>query len=730
MAVIGKIQKNSLLLLIVIGLAMLAFIFTDFLKGGGGEVEQLYTATLNGEPIDEDEYTVLKEGYINRSRNDYAYQGKEFPKSAEKTAEDKAFNEMIRRTILNTEFEKLGIVCTIDELNDMIHGNHIHAWVQQVPVFNGPNGFSRDSVKSYISKLEVEPIGASEEVRNAWLESRQQWQDFEGELENARKADKYVSLIKRGIYVNKLEGKEQYSALYNKKQVQYIVKRYIDIPEDEVSISDEDIKAYFEAHKIDPEYEQEEARELEMVFMNIKPSAKDVEKIKGQLADLKAGFEKAENNIAFVYQNSDSDFLSDSTVFSMNLGTDLAYNAQGGSYPEWADNAVQECKKGDVLGPFETSNRELALVKVTGTPTEKQAWVRHILISAGAVRSEEAAKAIADSLIAVINTNDNFTEVVTKMSEDPGSIDNGGEYKWFKEGMMVPEFNDASFNGPIGKLQLVKTTYGYHIVEVLGQADRITPQFAIVAKNIRPSEATLKDVESKAYDFIYSVNESDMDSAFTKMALDSNLTPQSAKVVITNDYVPGITDPEKLLEFAFGSRAKEGNLSDPILDGDKYVIVRINNVIEEGTPEFVDVKEAMRTPALNKKKAEVYIEKMSGKTNLEDIVAELGGMGINKAEITFSSKSVYNGARPEPVVIGKLFTKLEVGVTTKPIEGVEGVYVFYIESEIPPVETTDYTVVSEPLLAKRVAVSDTRVIQALREKSNLVDNRRKIKYQR
>ena len=106
MAVIGKIQKNSLLLLIVVGLAMLAFIFTD-LRGNSRDVEQLSTATLNGDLIDEQEYEELRENYVNRSKNEYAYQQKEWDNSALRIAEDNAFNELIRRSLLNHSKEAL-----------------------------------------------------------------------------------------------------------------------------------------------------------------------------------------------------------------------------------------------------------------------------------------------------------------------------------------------------------------------------------------------------------------------------------------------------------------------------------------------------------------------------------------------------------------------------------------------------------------------------------------------
>lgn len=736
MAVIGKIQKNSLLLLIVIGVAMLAFIFTDFLKGGPGEIEQLPTATLNEEPIDQQEFEELRENYVNRSKNEYAYQGKDWDEAAERTAADNAFNEIVRRTILEDEFAKLGIDCTTDELNDMIHGDHIHQWVLQIPIFNGPAGFSRDSVRNFLTGLELEPEGASQADRDTWLESRQQWSDFETELKNARKADKYVALIKNGIFVNKLEAQNQYDGLYTKKQISYVLQRYAEIPVDEFTVTDEEIKTYYDEHKNDADYEQEEAREIQMVYFPIAPTQEDQDQINFQLENLKQDFSKTQNTIGFVYQNSDAQFLSDSAIYKISANDQMAFSIQSnaGSYPASADEAIQNCEIGDVFGPFPAFNSdaqrpEMAIVKVVDTPREKQAWVRHILISSGASRTEERAKVISDSLIKVIKANDNFAELVPQVSEDPGSIDNGGEYKWFAEGAMVPAFNDASFNGAIGQIQLVKTSFGYHIVEVLGQGERITPELAVITKVVRPSEFTMRAVEEMAYDYIYTLNDMNEDSAFTKLAVDSLKEVKTTRLFLSNDYVLGVNNSDAMLKFAFNENTEEGAVSDPILDGDKYVVAIVNNVMSEGVPEFEDVKEAMRAPALIDKQAAAYIAKMSNHKSLEDAGAAITNGIVRKGEVTFTSASVYNGGRPEPAVIGMLFTKIPVGTMLQPVQGVEGVYVFMVDSELEAEETTDLAVTSDPMQIKRAQTSDTRVIKALREKADLVDNRRKIKYQ-
>ena len=736
MAVIGKIQKNSLLLLIVIGIAMLAFIFTDFLKGGPSEIEQLPSATLNEEPIDQQEFDELREGFINRSKSEYAYQGKPWDDAAERIAADNAFNEMIRKTILEDEFSKLGIDCSSDELNDMIHGKHVHQWVLQIPIFNGPTGFSRDSVRNFLTKLELEPEGATEEVRKNWLDSRQQWSDFETELKNVRKADKYVALIKKGIYVNKLEAQNQYDGVNTKKQISYVVQRYADIPTDEFSVTDEEIKTYYDAHKNDADYEQEEAREVQMVYFPIAATESDMSNIKNQLENLKELFAESKNNIGFVYQNSDAQLLSDSAVFKISANDQMAFSikSNAGSYPASSDQEIQNAEIGDVFGPFLAFNSdeqrpEMALVKVVDKPTEKQAWVRHILISAGGTRTEEQAKAISDSLIRVIKANDNFAELVPQVSEDPGSIDNGGEYKWFAEGVMVPAFNDAAFNGAIGQIQLVKTSFGYHIVEVLGQADRVTPELAIVTKVIRPSEFTMRAVEERAYDYIYTLNDMTGDSSFTKLAADSSIEVKTTRLFLSNDYVLGVNNSEAMLKFAFNENITEGSVSDPILDGDKYVVAIVNNVMAEGVPEFEDVKEVMRAPALIDKQAAAYIAKLSNHKTLEAASAAIANGFVRKGEVSFTSTSIVNGTRPEPGVIGMLFTDIPLGKLTVPIQGLDGVYIFTVDAVVLAEETTDLASTRDPLQIKRAQSSDTKVIKALREKANLVDNRRKIKFQ-
>lgn len=743
MALIGKIQKNSVLLLIVIGGAMLAFIFTDFMNNSGrGEYEFLPAGTVYGEEIDEDEFEELREAYVNREMNNAIQQNGGQPLSdqqriqTEQSAEDQAFNEVIRRNLMNREFEKLGITTTSLELNDMLHGEHIHPWVEQVPIFRGADGlFSRDSVRSFINNLDADNEPDDEEARIQWEEARSQWKAFEQELKDTRTADKYVTLIQKGLFINSIEAKDEYRSKNEVRSVRFVIQRFSDIPMDQIEVTDEDIQAYFDEHKGESQYEMQESADVDYVKFPIVPTAEDKAILQEEMMGLKEQFATTDDNISFMMRHSYVNMGSDSVEF--NKGEEAFSKPQfmgPATYPDVADDAIQEAEIGDVVGPFATvmspeGDNIVFIGKVTGKRTENQAWVRHILIQIDATRTEEEAKAMSDSIMDVIRTNNNFVEMVNAVSEDPGSIANDGEYKWFPEGRMVPEFNDASFNGPIGKLQLVKTTYGYHIVEVLGREERVVPKMAIVAKKVEPSENTLKYMEEQVFDFIFNVNESKDDSAFYHMAEDSALTVMNSRIWINQNYVTGIEKPKKIMKFAFGKNSLEGDISDPILDGNSYVVAYLTNKIEEGEPSFEDVKDQMRFPALKDKQAAVYMEKMAGKSSLDEVVSVVTNGQILNAQITFGANVIAGGGGNEPEVIGKLFTNIPVGAMTKPIKGRTGVYVCILDGVTPAPETTDYTVEGDYLKTARRGSADNLVIRALREAADVKDNRRKREYQ-
>jgi len=731
MAVIGKIQKNSLLLLIVIGGAMLAFIFTDLLSNVGGGDDPTPLATIYGEEIDESKLNDIEEDIINREKQNYYYQQKEWDNAAEKTAKDQAFNEYVRRNLMDRELDALGIRVSSDELNDMVLGNHIHPWISQERSFQDALGqFSKDSVVKYINYLETEPDGIDTASYMNWERTKKAWKEFENELADSRKADKYVTLIKKGVYVNSLEAKNQYKGANENRKISYVIQKYTDIAMDEIELTDEDLLAYYEEHKNEKKYEQvDEAAVINFVEFPVVFTEDDVNDAVESLERVKESFAKTENDIYYMANKSDVEFYSDSTQFQM--GGDLfSFTPNGATYPDIADEAIQAADSGDVVGPF-VAGDQAVILKIKGFDSEEQAWVRHILIS-NQGRSDADAKVKADSVVKVIKANNNFTAMVTAVSEDPGSIANGGEYKWFPKGRMVEAFENASFNGPKGKLQVVKTNYGYHIVEVLDRRNAKLPILAPIVKKIKASIETKSNIEDIAYDFIAQVNDLKGDSAFYQIATQESLAVNNSRMTIAYNYVMGFNDENgirAIKKFSFAKDAMEGDISDPIYDNGSYKVAILSNRIDLGVPDFEDVKDQMRFAALRDKQAKIYIDKMSGTLNLQEIVAKMPTLKIQTVNVNFNINTIQGGGGNEPEVVGYIYAVDKPNVMLRPIQGVSGVYVIIIDEIIPAPETTDYSADQMTLRMGRQANADNLVIRALREKADVIDNREKINIQ-
>ena len=736
MAVIGKIQKNSYLLLIVIGFAMLAFIFTDSFKNFGGGVEPLASGEIAGSEISEVELSELEETFVNRDRQNSNFQSKEYTQDDEQNSRDQAFNEIIRKALMGKQLTDLGLQVSSQELNDMITGNNIHPWIADISMFKNNIGeFSRDSVVKYLEGLQSSPNSADTTVYGRWQQAKVQWKNFEKELKDARSTDKFVALVKKGMFVNSLELKDSYKSNAETREISFVMQPYGSISEDEIGFSDEDIKAYYQKHKNDKIYQQTaESAEIAFVEFPVQYSQEDLALLKAEMSNLKKDFAATDNNIYFMATKGEDKFYSDTTGFELGTTSELVINEQNKSfqYPASIDSIVQASKKGDVIGPFESLNAQgqlqIAIAKVNGFENQKRAWVRHILISTNE-RTEPVAKSLADSLVRVIKSKNNFVELVAKFTDDPGSKANNGEYKWFKEGTMVPEFDKASFEGAKGAIQLVKTTYGFHIVEVLGREDRKLPKLAPIRKTVKPGVETIKAVENLAYDFINDVEATKSDSAFYKIADERGLVTNKSKMFLSSRFVTGFKGYQRIQKFAFSLDSEVGDISTTIFDDSKIKVAFLQSKVEEGVPSYETVKNQMKTPALREKQAAYYSDIMSGIKNINEVAQTIPNGNVQTATVTLSQASIAGVGGKENSVVGSIFAidKSNEGAMLKPLKGEAGIFLIVLDkvntSEIP--EDYDFSSERFALINTRTGGADGNVMKALREKADIKDNRLK-----
>lgn len=727
MITIGKIREKSGLLVGVIGGALLLFILGEVIRNMGTTIEANPRGEIYGESIDELRLTELIELFTNNERQMAAQQGREFTENDAKNAEDKAWNEYVRQTLLDKEFEALGITVSEDEIDALIFGydgmpqNQMIA--QYFPDSLGQGGVDMNALNDFVAKAEANETaqnGVDQNGQPTYFSYAEFYANLREEVASQRKAMKYVTLIEKGNYVTSLEAKDDYFAKNEVKNISYIFRPYFSQETSEMTLSEEQFNTYYEAHKDDKKYEQRASRVLQYISLDIKPSDEDKERGVSKLENLKDAFIQSQQDSLFVMLNSQNKQFNRNQVYRSAM-----MEGAPNSYPSSMDEQFQKAEVGTVVGPYVNGDR-VEMAKVLGFETEKQAWVRHILIKAGGPEiSFDAAQQKADSLIEVIKANDNFAELVKEVSEDPGSIENNGEYKWFQEGQMVTEFNDFSFNQPIGTLGTVKTTYGIHIVEVLGQREAKLPRLAVVTTNVDASEGTILTVEQEAKD-IWSL----MDEApekFETIAEEQNMFVRPVTVFLETPQLNGFSASaqSQVLRFGFGKGTQAMDVSEPIKDGSRYVIVQLKKIKEEGAPDKEDARQLMETDAKNEIIAEKYINEMSSQSDITKLGQQLD-LPVQNAEVKFSTGNIGNNGN-EPKVAGVLFSGLKDGQTTKPIAGRQGVYVVKLVKTVEPMATTDYSASKNEITARLVSGTSRNALQSLMKYADVKDYRMQVR---
>ncbi len=463
MATLQNIRnRGGLLVAIVIGLALGAFILGDMLNSGSTLMRpsKMKIAEIDGESIQYPEFQKkveeLSEIYkMNTQQN-------QIDENTMDQIREQVWQEYLRENILGNVAKNLGIAVGSDELFDLVQGSNPHPIIQQL--FKNPKTgqVDKSAIIQFLKSLDSQ---ASAQQKTYWLY-------IENQIKQDRMNTKYNNLVSKGLYVTSDEAKKSLDAKNKSVNFQYVTLNYSTIPDASVTVSDSELKEYYNAHK--DEYKQDKTRKIEYITFEVLPSAADNAATQKWITDNKADFAATTDNQQYVNANSDTRF---DPGFYKREELPAAIGA-------WAFSA----QPGDFYGPY-LENNEYKLAKIDQfkmIPDSVQA--SHILINPQTVGSVDKARALADSLKRKIEFGASFAEMAVKYSEDPGSKLKGGDLGWFKRHQMVPEFEEAAFTGEVNKLYVVATRFGFHIIKPTKKGKEINQvRIAYLSRKIEPS---------------------------------------------------------------------------------------------------------------------------------------------------------------------------------------------------------------------------------------------------
>jgi len=729
MAIIGKIREKSWLLVIIIGLALVAFILGDYLTGTRGIDDSQYGyGTVFGEKLDPKLYDMASSNFQQMDRNQFQEQQKEYGAKDMEASNTKAFKAIADSMILQTEFDALGISVSDREFDAYLYGTDGFEVLPDIA-----QSFTDPQTGLFNLKMLQKRVDDMKSSTKA--EDQKGWENTKSSLTMRRQQEKYFALLNQGAYVTKLEAKDNYKAAKEIKSISYVAKRLSDIKDETIKVSDAELKKYYEEHKEDKKFSIRKAsRDVKYFDVLVNPSKKDSIRFNRSLDSLKVRFALMKGDIQdsnFVMKNSEQKFFAGKIGYRIE-GDQAATAKQGFTYPVAMDTIFKRASVGTIVGPYYDKG-STKLAKVIGVETQLLS-VRHILISAQRADSAAVLKAkkTTDSLMVFVNSG-NFEEYVNNFSQDPGSKETGGKYEDFIAGEMVSEFSDFAKGNTVGKIGYVQTDFGFHIMEVLAKKTGNVPMLAIIQKTLTPSLTTIEEIESEVFTLLDKIdskvsNAKDLKAkiaAFDTLANKAGYFPRALNLEDNNLVIYGMNTQyaeDKLIELAFDSKNVAGAIYPaPIKDGSRYLIAMLSSVKAKGTPSFEAVEAAMKQELMNEKKIKRITSTMT-KKSLADLSRTLN-LEILKAEVTFASPQIAGGGY-EPEIVGKIFGGLKDGARSLPLAGQAAVYVVRLDKTTKAPSTFNYDIEKKTMSESIIASLQTDALNALREKAEVIDNRR------
>ncbi len=701
MAILNSIRKRGIFLILIIALALFAFILSDVLtKGGGGQKGAENVATVNGVDIPRQNFMEEVE----------ATQRQLGPNASSMQAMNMVWDRELRKSLFNEQIEKLGLTVEKAQISAAVRKG-----LATNPTFQNEAGqFDEGKLQEYIAT-----------IKTTSPDLYQQWLAYEESTAQTTLQNTYLTMIKGGMISTVAEGERQYKFENDKVTFQYVQVPFTKISDEDVKVTDAEINAYVKKHP--KQFEGVAQADIQYVFLPEEASDADINDAKSGIAALLNDRVEFNNNTK---TNDSVKGLRRTTDYEefVNANSDQAYQDRyffKSELPPSVADSILTLNEGQVYGPFQVDNT-LNIVKVIGAKQlPDSAKARHILVSweglqtaADVTRTKDEAKKLADSILGAVQKDGaKFEVLAAKYSADGSNKDKGGDLGYFGPGRMVPAFNDFVFDNATGKMGVVETQFGYHVVDIEEQKNmQKAVKLATVTKKIEPSEKSVNEVFSVASNFEVDVQK----GKFDEVAKAKNLEVKPVnKIGELDSNIAGIGENRSIVSWAFGNETEVGDVkrfSTP----EGYVIAQLTRKSKKGLMSAADASATVTPILMNEKKAKKIREMVKG-ADLNQI-ASSQSVQVKTAELISMSSPVIPGPGQEPAVVGAAFGK-KAGESTGLIDGKTGVFMVKVTSFEEAPKLDNYASYTNQLNARGAGSVNGGVFNALKADADIQDNR-------
>lgn len=708
MATLQNIRSKGPLLVIVIGLALFAFIAGDAWKVLQPHQSQ-DVGEIDGETISAQEYQALVEEYTEVVK--FTTGSSAINEEQSNQIKDEVWRAYVNNKLIENEAKKLGLTVSKEEIQAIIDAG-VHPLLQQTPFKNAQTGaFDKDMLKKFLvdyAKMAQNPTASQyAEYYQALFKF---WSFIEKTLVQTRLQEKYQSLLINSFISNPVEAKESYEGRVNQADLMLAAIPYSSIADSSIKVSDSDLKAEYEKKK--ENFKQLiEARNIKFIDVQVTASAED-----------KAALQKEMEEYAAQMKANPTDYSS----FVRQTGStvsyvDLFYTKN--SIPADVVARLDSVAVGGVFGPYYNAadNTLNTFKKIAKTSVADSIEYRSIQVVA---ENAEKTKVLADSIFKAIKGGANFEDLAKKYGQT-------GEKVWISsanyEGAQIDGDNlkyvEAITTLPKNELKNLELGQASIIMQVTNKKATVDKYKVAVVK--RPVEFS-KETYNKAYnEFSQFIATNNTIEKLTANAEDAGYRLLDKYELYSSEHgIGGVSGTKDALRWVFD--AKPGDVSGLYECGesDRMMVVALSSVLPEGYRPFSWVKEQLRYEVVRDKKAQKIMEtiKAAKATTLDKFMALENVVSDTIKHVTFAAPAYVQSLRSSEPLVSAYASVAELNKLSAPIKGNGGVFVLVAynkEKANNPYEQES----EEMTLANMYMRMAGQALSELYLKANVKDNR-------
>ena len=708
MATLQKIRSKGPLLVIVIGLALFAFIAGDAWKVLQPHQGKQVVGEENGEVLSAQDYQKMVDELSEVIKLTNGLNS--LTEDQLNNVKDQVWQSYVNNKLIAKQAEKLGLKVTDAEIQSIIDQG-THPLLMQTPFRNPQTGmFDKDMLKKFL--VDYANLNASQ-MPAQYVEYYQKmgafWQFVEKTLAQSTLAEKYQNLVAKSLISNPVAAEDAFNSRTEQSDLLLAGVPYSSINDSTVQVSDSEIKDRYNEKK--EQFKQlVETRDIRYIDVKVVPSDADRKAVEKEVTE---------------YSNQLASTTADFGTFVRSTGSSVNYSdvpVSKSVFPADVASRLDSTNVNEVYGPYynqtDDSFNAFKLLAKVSSPDSIQ--FRQIQVYAD---TEEKTKTLADSIYNALKSGADFA-AVAKIYGQTGEATWVNAQSW--EGSELDadnsKFINTLLNQPVNELANLNMGQANLILQVMNKKSMQTKyKVAVVKREVEFSKETYNAAYNKFSQFV--AQNTTIDS-MVKNAEESGYTLMPRTDLSSAEhYVGGVRSTREALKWIFAAKPGEVSPLYECGENDHLMVVALDKIHEAGYRDINSVAEMLRAEIRRDKKAEKIMEEMKKYNSIAQVKGMKDAVSDSVKHVTFSAPAYISVTRSSEPVIGAVAAKTAANKVSAPIKGNGGVYMIQVYAKEKGSEKFDAKQEEATLTNMAVRIAGNQLINDLYQKAKVVDQR-------